>query len=87
MYSSNPDKFKGISNTQKDKEILITIDDGFESFYLEAWPFLKKNKIPFILFISTEPVGKKGYMTWRQIKKDRKICIYRSSLSYARLSY
>ena len=51
------------------KEILITIDDGFKSFYTEAWPFLKKNKIPFILFISTEPVGKNGYMNWEEIKE------------------
>ena len=29
--------------------------------------YLKKNNIPFILFISTEPVGKNGYMTWSQI--------------------
>ena len=52
---------------KKQKQILITIDDAFKSFYTEAWPYLKKNKIPFILFVSTEPVGKKGYMTWDQI--------------------
>ena len=51
------------------KEILITIDDGFKSFYNEAWPYLKKNNIPFILFVSTEPVGKNGYMTWDEIKE------------------
>ena len=51
------------------KEILITIDDGFKSFYTEAWPYLKKNKIPFILFISTEPIGKNGYMNWDEIKE------------------
>ena len=39
------------------------------SFYTEAWPYLKENKIPFILFVSTEPVGKRGYMTWKQIKE------------------
>ena len=54
------------------KKILITIDDAFSSFYKNAWPFLKKNKIPFILFVSTEPVGKKGYMTWKQIKEIEK---------------
>ena len=54
------------------KEILITIDDAFQSFYLEAWPYLKKNKIPFILFVSTEPAGKKGYMTWDQIREISK---------------
>ncbi len=52
-----------------EKKILITIDDGFKSFYNEAWPYLKKNKIPFILFVSTEPVGKKGYMTWDEIRE------------------
>jgi len=46
---------------------LVSIDDGFNSFYNEAWPYLKKNNIPFILFVSTEPVGKNGYMTWEQI--------------------
>ncbi len=51
------------------KKILITIDDGFKSFYNEAWPYLKKNKIPFILFVSTEPVGKNGYMNWDEIKE------------------
>jgi len=67
---SNPEKFKENFETPKtNKEILITIDDAFQSFYLEAWPYLKENEIPFILFISTEPVGKKGYMTWDQIKE------------------
>ncbi len=51
------------------KKVLITIDDGFESFYNNAWPFLKENKIPFILFVSTKDVGKKGYMSWKQIKE------------------
>ena len=54
------------------KKVLITIDDGFSSFYENAWPYLKENKIPFILFVSTEPVGTKGYMTWDQIKEIEK---------------
>ena len=66
----NPNNFKeNFSVPKKNKEILITIDDAFQSFYLEAWPYLKKNKIPFILFVSTEPIGKRGYMTWDQIRE------------------
>ena len=62
--------FKRTFDKPKDeKKILITIDDAFSSFYENAWPFLKRNKIPFILFVSTEPVGKNGYMTWKQIKE------------------
>ncbi len=58
---------KEFDNIKNKKKILITIDDGFQSFYDEAWPYLKENNIPFILFVSTEPVGKSGYMTWDQI--------------------
>ena len=66
----NPNEFENKFKTSKsNKEILLTIDDAFESFYLEAWPFLKENNIPFILFVSTEAVGKRGYMTWDQIRE------------------
>ena len=54
---------------KKEKEILITIDDAFSSFYEFAWPFLKQEKIPFILFVSTKYIGRNGYMTWDQIKE------------------
>ena len=64
----NPKFFiKEFKKPKNKKKILITIDDGFKSFYNNAWPYLKKNKIPFILFVSTEPVGKNGYMTWDEI--------------------
>ena len=52
-----------------EKKILITIDDAFSSFYEIAWPYLKKEKIPFILFVSTQSIGSNGYMTWNQIKE------------------
>ncbi len=66
----NMDNFKlNFTNNKNNKKILITIDDAFLSFYNNAWPFLKKNKIPFILFVSTEPIGKNGYMSWNQIKE------------------
>ena len=63
---------KNFSTPKIKKEILITIDDAFSSFYDFAWPYLKKEKIPFILFVSTEAVGKNGYMTWNQIKELEK---------------
>ena len=67
---NNPNEFEKKFGTPKiQKEILITIDDAFLSFYEEAWPYLKKNEIPFILFVSTNPVGKRGYMTWSQIRE------------------
>ncbi len=66
----HPDEFKERFNyPKKQKKILLTIDDAFLSFYENAWPYLKQNQIPFILFVSTEPVGKRGYMSWEQIKE------------------
>ncbi len=66
----HPKKFEDEFNIpKKEKKILLTVDDAFQSFYVNAWPYLKKNKIPFILFVSTEPVGNKGYMNWEQIKE------------------
>ena len=54
---------------KKEKKILLTVDDAFQSFYDNAWPYLKKNQIPFVLFVSTKPVGNNGYMDWDQIKE------------------
>ena len=68
-----PSNFDKNFNFKKErKKILLTIDDAFSSFYENAWPILKKEKIPFILFVSTQPVGKYGYMTWEQIKEIEK---------------
>ncbi len=65
-FENNFDKPK------KEKKILITIDDAFKSFYENAWPILKKDKIPFLLFVSTKPVGNEGYMTWDEIREIEK---------------
>ena len=62
--------FEKIVYNKIDKNyLLLTIDDAFSSFYLNAWPIIKKNKIPIILFVSTREVGKYGYMTWDQIRE------------------
>ena len=66
----NPKNFEDeLMNNKKQRKILLTIDDGFLSFYKNAWPVLKEKKIPFILFVSTREVGSFNYMSWDQIKK------------------
>ena len=61
-----------IDKNNLNKKILLTIDDGFTSFYKKAWPILKKDKIPFIIFINTETVGSRGYMSWEEINEISK---------------
>jgi len=69
----NPKNFEiDLSKKKKKRKILLTIDDGYSSFYENAWPILKEKKIPFILFISTREVGSNGYMNWEQIKNISK---------------
>jgi peptidoglycan/xylan/chitin deacetylase (PgdA/CDA1 family) len=66
-------KFEELVKTSINKNyILLTIDDAFQSFYLNAWPILEKKKIPLILFVSTREIGKHGYMTWSQIREITK---------------
>jgi len=69
----NPNNFINEIQNKKERKVLLTIDDGFSSFYENAWPILKKEKIPFILFVSTREVGKNGYMSWSQIKEISKV--------------
>ena len=69
----NPSNFEDeLNNNKNQRKVLITIDDGYQSFYDNAWPILKESKIPFILFISTREVGKNGYMSWENIKEIEK---------------
>ena len=66
----NANNFKNsLTNEKNKRKILLTIDDGFLSFYEKAWPILKRKKIPFILFVNTKEVGSSGYMSWDQINE------------------
>ena len=66
----NPKNFKNsLTSNKKERKILLTVDDAFSSFYENAWPILKKKRIPFILFVSTREVGKFNYMSWDQIRE------------------
>ena len=69
----NPSNFEEeLINNKKERKLMLTIDDGYRSFYDNAWPILKDSKIPFILFISTREVGKNGYMNWEEIREIEK---------------
>jgi peptidoglycan/xylan/chitin deacetylase (PgdA/CDA1 family) len=63
-------RFEKVIKTEiKKNYLLLTIDDAFKSFYINAWPILKQKKIPLILFVSTREIGKYGYMTWEEVKE------------------
>ena len=56
------------------KCVLVTLDDGDSSQYRYAYPILKKERIPFVLFVISGRVGAKNYkglemVTWPQIRE------------------
>lgn len=65
-YSDAIDYLK--SNGLKRKIVVITIDDGYKSFYKNGYPLLKKYKFPATLFINSESVGGGDMVSWEEIK-------------------
>ena len=51
--------------------VAITIDDAYRSVYTEAWPRLRDAKLPFTVFVATDPVdqGLANFLTWDQIRE------------------
>lgn len=57
------------SDEPAQKTAVLTIDDGYESFYKNGLPLLKKYQFPATLYINTETVGGTSYMNWEQLQE------------------
>ncbi len=53
----------------KPKTVAITFDDGYENNYTNAFPVLKRYGIPATVFVVIDKIGRKGYLTWKQIRE------------------
>ena len=66
------------------KPVLLTVDDGYESFYQNAYPVIKAHKIPVVLAVvgswlepkagakvdfSDEKIPRSDMLTWDQLKE------------------
>jgi len=72
QFISHKEFEDSIGKFNTNRKVLLTVDDGFSSFYENAWPILKEEKIPFVIFINTETIGSRGYMDWNEIKEIAK---------------
>lgn len=51
------------------KPILITLDDGYEDNYTNAFPILWKTNMRATIFAVTDNMGKPGRLTWDEMKE------------------
>ncbi|MBS0447969.1 MAG: polysaccharide deacetylase family protein [Proteobacteria bacterium] len=51
------------------RSVVITVDDGYESFYRIAWPLLRARDFPATLFVYTDFIGSKEALSWAQLKE------------------
>ena len=62
-------KFEDIRNLQSgsNRVRFVTFDDGFDGIVKEALPILEKYQVPFCVFVSTDMIGKAGYLSKEQL--------------------
>lgn len=73
-------KLSQVINKLKNKEdipenwVVLTIDDGYKSFYYNGLPLFKEYNYPFSLYVYVEATNKRygDYMTWDMIKESAK---------------
>lgn len=51
------------------RSVLLTVDDGFASFFEHAFPLLKKYQMPATLFIYTDVIGIASGLSWSQLRE------------------
>ena len=69
---------------------VITFDDGIDNTFTTAYPILKELNLPFTIYVTTDYINKKGYITFEQLEhlKDEPLCTIGShTLSHPSLRY
>jgi len=51
------------------KTLVLTFDDGYRDFYLNAYPVLKKYNVPASFYVINQDIGRPGNVTWEMIKQ------------------
>ena len=60
----------------KPLNLLITIDDGFKDIYTVAYPIFKKYSVKPLIFLNSEMIGMKAYLSWHDIISMRNYGVY-----------
>jgi peptidoglycan/xylan/chitin deacetylase (PgdA/CDA1 family) len=68
-FLSIDEALKNIDNKQFTGYCTIGFDDGYEDFYLYAYPILKRLNIPFTIYIISNFIDTAGYMSTEQLER------------------
>lgn len=49
--------------------VVLTFDDGYEDNYTHAYPILREHRFPATIFVSSELINTKGYLSSQQMKE------------------
>lgn len=52
-----------------DKAVVLTFDDAYENIFSQGHPILQEFDMPWTLFVTTDPIGQRSYMSWDQIRQ------------------
>ncbi len=63
----------GLSNTTKDRSLVLTFDDGCETDYLAAGPLLKEAGFGATFYVVAGFIGRLGYMNASQLRELRRM--------------
>ena len=55
-----------------ERPIILTFDDGYENNYLEMLPILEEHGMKAVVYMVTNQIGQKGYLTWGQLREMQK---------------
>lgn len=83
-FISMDDFYESLRDNVITDKYILTFDDIYESVYLNAYPLLKKYRIPFLIFVCTDFIDKKGYISTRQLYElaNEPLCTIGSHSSY-----
>ncbi|KQP22415.1 polysaccharide deacetylase family protein [Pseudorhodoferax sp. Leaf267] len=51
------------------RAVVVTVDDGYESFYQHAWPVLRRLNLPSTVFVYTDFIGSGQALGWGQLQE------------------
>lgn len=54
------------------RKVSVTFDDGTHDNYTNVFPFLRSHQLPVTVFLITEWIGKKGFLSWEEVREMSK---------------